>query len=339
MATPAELLYIAGLLTGHPYSTESRFYDPEEGAADEYDCSGYMRVILELANAELGPSPWTSWSYAAWCYDAGLELSVEEAIATPGAFLFEGPNRGLAGYGPTGHIALSRGDGTTFETPAWGPWGHGSGIGSAYGRGWSGAAKIPGIDYGDGQLTAQDPVLEYGCDPGLWLAVAGWQVWLNAFLHDLTPLAVSGAFDQMTVMYVREMQKRLNLEVDGVIGPECWAARRFIEGLGAGPVTPAPEPVETAPPPPPVPPEPVPPAPEPGTPPEVIPAPEPPKPQDPPLVKRIAKAISAAVSVTATWAAVSLADGHVTQAEWKQLSAALVAGVVVYFVPNKAKQE
>lgn len=255
MPTVAEILYTAGTATGHPYSTTNRF------GPDVYDCSGYVTAILRALGMD---PPTVSWTQAAWCYDAGLEISVDEAIRTPGALLFMGPNRGLQGYGPEGHVAISRGDGTTFETPAWGPWGHGSGIGSAYGRGWSGAGLIPGVDYGRGVGSgAQDPVLQRG---SMSMYVAGWQVFVNA-LGFQPPLEVDGSFGPMTEQGVRWFQAKFNLEVDGIVGPECWAAYHFIDGLGKNPTPEIPAP-----------------APDPAPPPTPEPEPTPPPVVQPPVV-------------------------------------------------------
>lgn len=233
MPTPTEVLYVAGLNTGKPYEASARRFGP-----NFYDCSGYVTVVLRALGIEPGPSPWTSWSIAAWCYDAGMEVSVDEAIRTPGALLFMGPNRGLEGWGSTGHIAISRGNGTVFETPAWGAWGHGSGIGSAYGRNWTGGALVPGVHAGDVAYlpVPQDPALQRG---SMGPAVGDWQVFLNAAGY-APPLAIDGEYGPGTENAVRWFQTLCKIVSDGKVGPDTWAARRFIESLP--PSSPAPEP-------------------------------------------------------------------------------------------------
>lgn len=261
MPTPEETLYVAGLNVGKPYDSSG----PQRFGPYVADCSGYVTLVLRALGVEPGPSPWTSWSIAAWCYDAGGELSVDDGIRTPAALLFQGPDRGLRGWGDAGHIAFARGDGTTFETPAWGPWGHASGIGSAWNRGWTGAALIPGVHpIGTTPTGTIDKVLARGS----WgYEVADWQMFLGV-------VPVDGQYGPMTEAAVRSWQELLHLEVDGIVGPEAWAARRFVEGL-SGAVLLEPAPPAPAPEPAPIPAAPPAPTPAPLPAPPVAPAPAP----------------------------------------------------------------
>lgn len=56
-----------------------------------------------------GPDPWNnSWT-------VGWGVSAEQARGTLGAFKFHGPNQGIDGDGPRGHIGTSLGDGRSVE--------------------------------------------------------------------------------------------------------------------------------------------------------------------------------------------------------------------------------
>lgn len=56
-----------------------------------------------------GPDPWNnSWTI-------GWGISPNQARATKGAFKFHGPNQGIDGDGPSGHIGTSLGDGRSVE--------------------------------------------------------------------------------------------------------------------------------------------------------------------------------------------------------------------------------
>jgi hypothetical protein len=139
MAHVEDLIRVLDAYRGRPYSTSAARFGP-----DVFDCSGYM--VFGLRRIGFTNVPTVSSTQARWSYNAGLELSVPNGLRTRGAFLFMGRNRGLEGFGPDGHVALSLGDGvSTIETPA-------PGRVSGYHRrspgSWSGAGRIPGLVYG-----------------------------------------------------------------------------------------------------------------------------------------------------------------------------------------------
>lgn len=109
--------------------------DPGFAAVHALDCSELVQVALADLDLRAPDGHWVQWR---WCRDAGLLISVDEAIATPGALLFV--------YDGTviGHVAISRGDGFTVEARgrAWG-----TGSWPAAGRGWTHGALVPGLDY------------------------------------------------------------------------------------------------------------------------------------------------------------------------------------------------
>lgn len=141
---------------GIPYNAGGdRLTDPPENHST--DCSGFVWRALRHG-AGLPFPPVTSSADAAWCYYSrgGGKCLVSDALANPGALLFMGASSGLAGYGPSGHVALAIGDGSrVVETPSKG---HRSGISNAAGRRWSGAGFWPGHDIDDLHVPAPPPV-------------------------------------------------------------------------------------------------------------------------------------------------------------------------------------
>ena len=121
---------------GVPYSQPRRW---EEGF---FDCSSY--ITRGLQSLGIHPPSSVSSGLARWSYNNGRAMGVNAGISTRGVMLFMGPDRGLAGYGSDGHVALSLGDGRVIETPSAG---RRSGISTAYGRNWTGAGTIPGLSY------------------------------------------------------------------------------------------------------------------------------------------------------------------------------------------------
>jgi NlpC/P60 family len=139
VATGVELRDIAVSKRGYRYVVgPSR----TTGVDGYFDCSG----LVTYAARRLGvPNvPTVSWMQAQWCRNAGTLISIQTAFTTPGALLFEGPNMGYAGYGPSGHVAISMGNGQVIEAR-----GHAYGVlvDSAYGRPWTNAGKVPSLSY------------------------------------------------------------------------------------------------------------------------------------------------------------------------------------------------
>src|SRR4051794_20606404 len=105
MRTGRDLVDLLARHTGGPYIFGAKWPFSNPNPTGGVDCSGFIRWGFY----QLGiPFPDGSWNQLAACRHAGTVITVAEAIATPGALLFEGPN------GET-HIAVSRGDGTTVE--------------------------------------------------------------------------------------------------------------------------------------------------------------------------------------------------------------------------------
>lgn len=152
MATPGDLLALALTKVGYRYSTGPT---RTTGADGYFDCSGFTYFLDQHVG---GPTPsWDPQSHlqALYCRDHGLLVPIDQAINTPGALLFEGPDHAyVGGFGIPGHVAVSLGNGSTVEAMghAWGTC-----IGRAAGRGWSNAGLFPGIDYSQVGPTPTHP--------------------------------------------------------------------------------------------------------------------------------------------------------------------------------------
>lgn len=109
--------------------------DPGFVPAGALDCS----ELVQAALGDLGvAAPDGHWVQFGWCRRDGAIVPITHAIDTPGALLF------VYDGSTQGHVAISRGDGTTIEArgAAWG-----TGVFPTQGRVWTHGALIPGIDY------------------------------------------------------------------------------------------------------------------------------------------------------------------------------------------------
>jgi hypothetical protein len=109
------------------------------------DCSELVEWACGMAGVQ--PTvPDGSWIQYRHCRDRGQLLRIDEAVNTRGALLFRFVGNPDSGGRPSSaHVAWSLGDGTTIEARGT-KWGVGTW--SAYGRGWTHAGLLPGIDYG-----------------------------------------------------------------------------------------------------------------------------------------------------------------------------------------------
>jgi peptidoglycan hydrolase-like protein with peptidoglycan-binding domain len=222
MTTPTDLFRWYETHLRMPYAADSHRLDP---SAPTTDCSG--AVVRDLRSCGIDPGPnVVSTSLEVWARTAGgRAISVAQGIATPGAGLFHW------GLGANGHVAMSRGNGTTFETPAWGAYGHALGIGNAYGRDWTGAALWPKVDY-SGHVPAPapyPPLARILRSPESGQDVLEAQLRLTMWAHvwndnSVSPGPCDGIFGRLTTTAVRNFQARSRIGIDGVIGPQTWAA-------------------------------------------------------------------------------------------------------------------
>ena len=114
---------------------------PSDPNPTTFDCSELVKWAAARQGVELPDGSWNQYLNAK---QAGLELSVEQALQTRGALLFRFESDPAAGGRPRGaHVAISLGDGRTIEARGrrWGV-----GTWSAEGR-FTHAALAPGLSY------------------------------------------------------------------------------------------------------------------------------------------------------------------------------------------------
>ncbi|MDO5092985.1 MAG: NlpC/P60 family protein [Propionibacteriaceae bacterium] len=179
-----------------------------------FDCSGLIKWSL----AQVGVGfPRTSGSQIEACN----RISVDEALGIRGALLHY-----------SGHIAISRGDGTTMEarSPS-----QGVNIFSAAGMGWTSGGLIPALGDGGGAAPAPPagPDGYWGSDTTKHLqavlgtpqdgVVSSQDVYWKGQNSALTSgWEWSAAATGSTV--IRAMQDRLGVTADGLIGPNTIKA-------------------------------------------------------------------------------------------------------------------
>jgi len=140
VTTGDDLVLAAVSFVGEPYDTSAGRDSPFSG---HKDCSGLVAASYKLATGnDLGAT--VSSAIFALCAREGLEITRDEAFATPGTVLLI-PQNPADGVGSAGHIGFSDGNGGTVEaTPPrvqrlsihYQPWGER-------------ACKLPGINYGE----------------------------------------------------------------------------------------------------------------------------------------------------------------------------------------------
>lgn len=222
MVTPDQLFVWPESHLRMPYRADSHRLDTSSPTTD---CSGMVVRTLRAAGIDPGFNV-VSESLEVWARTSGgIEIPVSHGIATKGAGLF------VWGSGPQGHVALSRGDGTTYETPAWGVWGHALGVGNANGRGWTGAVLWPDVDYGGHYTPGGGPppltrTLRRGsAGVDVHQLQQALAVWSNVYRDRvLNPGPIDGMFGTLTEVAVRRFQSRRALTPDGLVGPATWAA-------------------------------------------------------------------------------------------------------------------
>ena len=135
MATGREIVATALEYDGLPYVMGAEADLTGAVFPDALDCSELVQLACARHGVGILDGHWLQWK---WCASQHTLIPVEQAIDTPGALLF------VYDGSTTGHVAFSRGDGTTMEArgSAWG-----CGSWPTEGRGWTHGALIPDVDY------------------------------------------------------------------------------------------------------------------------------------------------------------------------------------------------
>lgn len=140
--------------------------DPMSDGVASYDCSSLIRWAAAQAGVDFTNGSWLQYLEI---QEAETELTVEEALQTPGALLFNFSSEPAPGLGrpDQAHVAISLGDGRLMEARGTK---YGVGIFGAEGREFSHAGSIPELDTElteelmtnfEGQLLAEPlPLLE-----------------------------------------------------------------------------------------------------------------------------------------------------------------------------------
>ena len=116
---------------------EVRADDPDP---DTFDCSELVEWAAARAGVTITDGSWLQYQAVA---NAGTEMSVEEALRTPGALLFKFGSDPMTASRPDGaHVAISLGDGRVMEAKGSK---YGTDIFNAEGHGWTHAGWIPGL--------------------------------------------------------------------------------------------------------------------------------------------------------------------------------------------------
>lgn len=167
----------------------------------------------------------------------GKRISVEEAAATPGAFVLRYP----PGPGKMGHIALCTGDrGGTIEAK-----GRRFGVirDTVEGRSWDAGILIPGIAYGSGPpIKVNPPMIIYKINAPNMDKVVVTRIKQALTDKNFDPGRIDGDFDRNTQLAVLRFQEAEGLTVDGEVGPETAEALGIsLLNIGGGVVGPMPD--------------------------------------------------------------------------------------------------
>ena len=203
------------------FGVENKISDPDPKS---FDCSELVQWGCDRLKVD-PKMPDGSWLQVQHCRRHDQLIKVSEAVGIQGTLLFR--FTGGSPFGSkrpdTAHVAVSLGNGSTIEAR-----GRKFGVNcfDAAGRGWSHAARIPGLDYrkaagtipgtpaGWYRYITQPPAME-GNDVRTWqrkMKARGWRI------------RTDGVYDKGAERVCVQFQREKKLEADGVIGPKTWRA-------------------------------------------------------------------------------------------------------------------
>lgn len=129
-----DFVAVAMTQAGTPYVFGAEA-SPSNANPSAFDCSELVEWALARVGIRFVDG---SYNQQQACARAGRLISIDQAVRTYGALLFRTP-------GAPGHVAISRGDGTTIEARGRR---HGTNVFSATsGRGWTHGGLVPGVTY------------------------------------------------------------------------------------------------------------------------------------------------------------------------------------------------
>src|SRR3954470_12211729 len=218
---------LAGAQQGDRY-VQNAEADPANPNPSEWDCSELVQWACDRAG--VSPAmPDGSWIQQRGCASQGSIVSVDQAIATRGALLFN--HRDDAGNpvdpGPTcpphAHVAISLGDGTTIEAMGTK---YGVLVASARNRSWTAGGLIPGCTYGSAPSGRPDPradkpYLKQGAQgPAV---VEMQQLLIKLGIGRLAQFGATGNFLEVTAEAVGLFQDQVRQQRDAtmVVDQEC----------------------------------------------------------------------------------------------------------------------
>lgn len=228
----ADIVALAMTRVGEKYELGAPVHLANPNWSGPWDCAEFVAWACyhsyKIVMAVRPPNIQTGKSYSGWwhedCEKVGTVIPVAQAIATEGAILIRKP--GYLGK-KVGHVAISRGDGTTIEA-------HSAKVGvavrpDAAARSWSSAALIPGVKYGKAvkgpKLTPPPGVMQLADPYQRGTKVRALQEALKKAGVDPGP--IDGVFGLATATAVAAFQAMMGLVVDGVVGPETRKALKI----------------------------------------------------------------------------------------------------------------
>lgn len=213
---------------GQRYVLGARVHLANRNWSGPWDCAEFVAWAVFHAYAQVfavrPANVQTGESFSGWWHEDAVArnalTSVGKALATPGAILVRRPGDFNLRIG---HVAISRGNGTTIEAHS-----RNEGVAvvpNAAGRKWTSGVLIPGVAYAAGApMTARPPrgLLRLESPFMRGPRVRALQQALVAAGVDPGP--VDGVFGQATAVAVAAFQAREGLLVDGEVGPQTFAA-------------------------------------------------------------------------------------------------------------------
>lgn len=228
MATGNDLIKLAGKHLGESYKLGAFAPKDNAGWKGPWDCAEFASwvvfqttgLLIGCVNNQANPSVADAYS-GAWARDAQdshRQISLGQAKAIAGAVLVRRP-----GTGGIGHVAFSRGDGSTVEA-------HSEARGVTNdrvdGRRWDLAMLVPVVTYAEDTTPAvfQPPaglILRLTTPPMHGALVKKVQTALKAL--GLSPGGIDGIYGPHTEAAVRAFQLSKGLVPDGEVGPATLA--------------------------------------------------------------------------------------------------------------------